>query len=401
MTRRAAMPITTGTRSVLTVDESTTLRGGSIMGQVSPTRPKFNDLLRQTGQSVVSRRAAPSSGHGSSVPMSSKPAGVVASNSNERTVAAPSIARNGSGSAPSAFAQICTNGADLAKAATNKKSPALPNICSTRAANNSAAAIAPLLISGKTAAAAAAPVVNGSGGSGDRARPPPVPAIGKEPANARKGSGMAAAGAGALRPTPTSSAPSSARSSAPNSAPNSARNSARGVERPVAGGRQVVRRRSKTGDEPPAASTPTMQVAQAAPAAPAAAKPGQGAPPRPRLAAGAAIAQQARRAAAAAAVAPPSEPAAARAPLGNVAMRNFLAQESRNAPARLPADLQREIDRGIENDLLQLAQRESRALANHNDRARPQPTTETPPNCYYDEEDELLAQALQASMEDF
>jgi hypothetical protein len=82
-------------------------------------------------------------------------------------------------------------------------------------------------------------------------------------------------------------------------------------------------------------------------------------------------------------------------------MRNFLAQDPRDAPARLPAELQREIDRGIEDDLLQLAQRESRALANHNGRARPEPTTEAPPNCYYDEEDELLAQALQASMDDF
>lgn len=393
MTRRAAMPITTGSRSLLTTDEATTLRGNA---QKSPTRPKFNELLRQTGQSGAPGRvpsdnhrsaaaagAGPSNGNGSIPPIAKAGTSSTSTSAALAAVEMPSMTRNGSGPAPSAFAQICTNGADLAKAAANKNASALPNIRSTRPTNNSAVAIAPLLISGK---AAAAPVAS------DRARSPPVPTVQSKDAagaNARKGSGMAAAGVGALRPTPTS-APSSARSSAPNSAPNSAR----GNDRPVAAGRQVIRRQSTAGDDPPDGMNPAGPRNPAAMSV--ATKPE--APPRTRLAPGVAIEQQARRAAAGA----PPEPAAVRAPPGNAAMRNFLAQNPREAPTRLPPELQREIDRGIEEDLLQLAQRESRALAIHNGRPAPAPSTaENPPNCFYDEDDELLAQALQASMEDF
>lgn len=68
--------------------------------------------------------------------------------------------------------------------------------------------------------------------------------------------------------------------------------------------------------------------------------------------------------------------------------------------AQLPAWLQRDIDRQLEADLLEIAQRESRQQQQQPAVAA-RAAIAAPVIPEYDEEDELLAKALQASMMDF
>lgn len=445
MTRRSRFP---NILSTVTVDESTSLRAGN-KSVVPPPRRKFNDLLlKNSGQSVINTTnttaydanyrenvshisRAPSSHKDNlnsaittitasmALPIdtadpqlpinTAKSAGkrpaVGRRNANSASTSsanAPNPVNNESvASMASAFQQICSNGSDLAVAAKQgqqKVPPTLPSIRSLQLSNTPAGlsvqgkATANQNVSSKPLNIGRGNIVAGSVSSGNGSRLSPRPPI--APASSSSSKPVQAAPNSASTATTARSAPTSA---------NLVRDG---------GNRQFVRRRSRAENET-AAAAPSVSpsiTANSVPQEPRNPQQYQSDLIRLRDALDENITRQLER----------EGTSSQRENNSSVAMRNFLQSQNRstqqqNGDAALPIWLRREIDEGIERDLLALAQRESRAqhiAGATRPTRRPQidiavPTVaiasldSTPAGCYYDEDDEILAKALQASMEEF
>lgn len=447
------------TRATVTVDENSTLSSGA-----APGRRRFNDmLLQQAGRSVISTNSSremihPAIGSLNNTDLStsqqpgSVPARVTSSSKRNATQPAIESRQSGQGKTPSisAFEQICSNGSELAEAKIEKstRQPHLPLI---RGQERSAAAEGnSQLKANKPASLPAAGIrsrsnSNNSGGGEDKVfeaksigtksvnkgKPIESKSVNKE--NEKDGKRLLGDnGRISSRPPLVPTAPTTSRvptkpnptalktkavaaegESTSTTSVGSTPNSARSIS---FAGRQV-RRPSRTEESVPSTDSGRMQGPNGMEKVSNSAL--RKVDHHARLlqlrnALEKNIDKQLQREERLVAPTRATHLPAPNNQKKTAVMRNFLAQDSDTA---LPRDIQQDINRTLEEDLMRLALEESRAMAPTVAPAPRRPVVEPAPNnprpmpvdllptenpqCFYDEEDELLAQALQASMDDF